>query len=303
MPEAEWTDYKVVLALSEGRSVAGAARVLGVDSSTVSRRLAAAEEALGATLIIRGGRDFVFTAEGEAALQAAKGMQSLAASAVSAIRAAKTEIAGIVRISCVPGLAGPLLGFQAMVEQKYPKLRVEVSADFHRADIAKGEADIALRMTEPQEPDLIAIQCFEIGLSVFAAKSYVARYGLPATEADFANHKIILYTKRFADLPQFNWIERFAGANAHTMRADGPDMMLGLVSTGGGIGIIDFHGDSAPNLVRVFPQPSAFRRGWLVYHESARNSARVKAVVEMLTAFLKEQAPLLSGRRAVPTSD
>ena len=121
---------------------------------------------------------------------------------------------------------------------------------------------------------------------------------MPATQADLKNHKIILYTKRFADLPQFNWLERYAGVNAHTMRADGPDMMLGLVLTGSGIGIIDFHGEGSPDLVRVFPEPSSFREGWLVYHESARNTARVKAVVEMLTAFLKEQAPLLSGRRA-----
>jgi len=299
MPEAEWTDYKVLLALSEGGSVAGAARRLGIDASTVSRRLAAAEEALGAVLIIRGGRDFTFTAEGNTALEAARGMQALAVSAVSAIRAAKIGIEGLVRVSCVPGLAAPLLEFQAAVEKRYPQLRVEVSADFHRADLTTGDADIALRMAEPREPDLIASQCFEIGLSVYAAKSYVARYGLPATPADLRNHKIILYTKRFANLPQFNWIERYAGSNAHTMRADGPDMMLGLVSTGSGIGIIDFHGESSPDLVRVFPEPSSHTKGWLVYHETARNTARVKAVVEMLTAFLKEQAPLLSGRRAV----
>ena len=297
MHDSQWTDYKVLLALGDAGSIAGAARLLGVDASTVSRRLAAAEEALGAVLIIRGGRDFVFTAEGRMALEAAQGMQELAVSAAGAIRAAKTAVEGLVRISCVAGLAGPLLEFQAAVEAKYPKLHVEVSADFERADLAKGEADIALRMAEPHEPDLIANQCFEIGLSLFAAKSYVARHGLPATEAELGNHKLILYTRRFAELPAFNWLERYATANAHTMRADGPDMMLGLVSTGGGIGIIDFHGDAAPDLVRVFAQPTAFVRGWLVYHESARNTARVKAVVEMLIAFLRAQARLLSGRR------
>ena len=297
MPDSQWTDYKVLLALGEGGSIAGAARLLAVDASTVSRRLAAAEEALGAVLIIRGGRDFVFTAEGRMALEAARGMQRLAVSVAGAIRAAKTAAEGLVRISCVPGLAGPLLEFQAAVEAKYPNLHVEVSADFERADLAKGETDIALRMAEPQQPDLIANQCFEIGLTLFAAKSYVARHGLPATEVELGNHKLILYTRRFAELPAFNWLERYAAANAHTMRADGPDMMLGLVSAGGGIGIIDFHGDAAPDLVRVFAQPSAFVRGWLVYHESARNTARVKAVVEMLVAFLKAQAPLLSGRR------
>jgi DNA-binding transcriptional LysR family regulator len=297
MPDNQWTDYKVLLALGEGGSIAGAARLLGIDASTVSRRLAALEEALGAVLIIRGGRDFVFTSEGRIAMTAARGMLELAVSAAGAIRAAKTSVEGLVRISCVPGLAGPLLAFQASVEARYSRLHVEISADFERADLARGEADIALRMAEPREPDLIANQCFEIGLTVFAAKSYVARHGLPAAEAELSSHKLILYTKRFAELPAFSWIERYAAANAHTMRADGPDMMLGLVSAGGGIGIIDFHGDADPDLVRVFTQPSAFVRGWLVYHESARATARVKAVVEMLVAFLRAQAPLLSGRK------
>ncbi len=151
-------------------------------------------------------------------------------------------------------------------------------------------------MSEPKEADLVGIQCFEIGLSVFASKSYVAARGLPATREDLRAHKIIRYTKRFADVPQFAWIDEYAGANAHTMRADGPDMMLGLVASGGGIGIIDFHGDLHADLVRVFPEPSAFRQGFIVYHESARNTARIRAVVEMLRAFLEQNALLLSGR-------
>ena len=296
MAESEWTDYQVLLALAEGGSVAGAARLLNIDPSTASRRLAAVEAALGAVLIVRGGRDFAFTAEGKVALEAAKGMQSLAASAANTIRIAKTEVEGLVRLSCVPGLAAQMILFQGLVEKRHPKLRVEISADFHRADIGKGETDIALRMVEPEEPDLIANQCFELGLFLYAAKSYVARHGLPATREDLKNHKIILYTKRFANIPQFNWIEEYAGANAHTMRAENPDMMRALVASGGGIGIIDFFGDESPDLVRVFPDPISLNLGWLVYHESARNTARVKAVVGMLTEFLKERAPLLSGR-------
>jgi DNA-binding transcriptional LysR family regulator len=219
--DSEWTDYKILLALKEGGSVAGAARVLGVDAATVSRRLAAAESALGAVLVVRGGRQFLFTAEGTTALEAARGMHSLAVSAASAIRAAKAEIEGLVRVSCVAGLASLLVAFQALVEEKHPGLHVDVSPDFHRADLANGEADIALRMSEPKEADLIGVQGFEIGLSAFASRSYVAACGLPATREDLRAHKIIRYTRRFADVPEFGWIDEYAGANAHTMRADG----------------------------------------------------------------------------------
>ena len=74
LAELEWSDLKVILALSRGGSIAGAGRILNIDSSTVSRRLAAAEEALGGCLILRGGREFRFTAEGMTALHAAEAM-------------------------------------------------------------------------------------------------------------------------------------------------------------------------------------------------------------------------------------
>ena len=104
MVEIDWGDFKVLLALSRGGSVAGAARLLGVDSSTISRRLAAMEQAVGACLVLRGGRDFAFTAEGKTALSAAEAMETMVVSAVTTIHSAKTAIEGVVRISSVPSL-------------------------------------------------------------------------------------------------------------------------------------------------------------------------------------------------------
>ena len=118
MSEAEWSDFKFVLALGRGGSIAGAARLLGVDNSTVSRRLAAVETALGASLIIRGGGEFAFTAEGKLAIAAAEAMEVSAASAASSIRAAKTKLEGQVRISCIPTMLRILMPFQAMVAEK-----------------------------------------------------------------------------------------------------------------------------------------------------------------------------------------
>jgi DNA-binding transcriptional LysR family regulator len=264
----------------------------------VSRRLAAAEEALGAVLVIRGGRDFIFTAEGKAALEAAKGMQTLAASATAAIRAAKAGVEGLVRISAVPGAAPLMLELPERVAARHPNLRVEISADFHRSDLARGEADIAMRMVEPREPDLVARQCFEVGISAFASKAYVERHGTPETFEDLRRHRLILYNSQFADRPHFRLFEPYAGANALTMRADGPDMALSLIAAGNGIGLVnDYYGARAPDLVRLFDGPLAFVPGYVVTHESARATARVKVVVDMLSAFLKERGSLLSGRR------
>jgi DNA-binding transcriptional LysR family regulator len=93
----EWNDFRVILALGRAGSVAGAARVLGVEGSTVSRRLAAAEQAMEAVLILRGGRAFAFTEAGKAVLAAAETMDAAVGEAAAAVRLTRTDLEGIVR--------------------------------------------------------------------------------------------------------------------------------------------------------------------------------------------------------------
>lgn len=189
MSEAEWSDFKLVLALGRGGSIAGAARLLGVDNSTVSRRLAAVEIALGACLIVRGGREFSFTPEGKAALAAAEAMEASVASAASSIRAAKVEIEGVVRISCVPSIVRALMPFPATVKERHPMLTVELDSASRIVDLAKGDADVAIRMVKPTEADVIAKPGYELGLGLYASKAYLARRGEPKTSAELRHHE------------------------------------------------------------------------------------------------------------------
>src|SRR5512140_2468457 len=100
--EPEWSDLKVLLAVARARSIAGAARALGVDQSTVSRRLTAIEDAVGAALVVRG-RELALTAEGGLLHAAAERVEAIVADAAVALRAAKDEVTGTARISCPPG--------------------------------------------------------------------------------------------------------------------------------------------------------------------------------------------------------
>ena len=297
MFELDWGDFKLLLALSRGGSVAGAARLLGVDSSTISRRLAAMEHAVGACLVLRGGRDFSFTAEGKRAVSAAAAMETIVVSAVTDIHAAKTDIDGIVRISSVPSLVRLLMPFPAIASAKHPKLSIELNAATRVIDLAKGEADIAIRMIQPTEIDLIAKRAFEFQTAVYASKSYAEKHGLPETFEDLRQHRLVQYVESMLHLPWFRWIENYANKNAPATRVDGTEMAFSLVSSGAGIGVLScYSGDFSPDLVRVFPEAVDNTVGWIVYHETARNSARIRAVVEILTEFFGERKDLLSGR-------
>ena len=127
--EPNWDDLKVLLALARGGSVAGAARLLGVDNSTVSRRLAALEEAVGVRLLLRGGREFGWTTEGNAVLVAAEAVEAAVAEGTRFCRAARFNAAGSIRVSCPSGVVSTLAKLLSTVRKKHPDLAFEVSGD------------------------------------------------------------------------------------------------------------------------------------------------------------------------------
>ncbi len=258
------------------------------------------EQALGACLIVRGGREFSFTAEGKAAIAAAESMEAIVANAASAIRAAKTDIGGVIRISTVPSMLRTLMPLLPIAADAHPKLSIELSAAMRTIDLAKGEADIAVRMTQPREIDLIALRAFEIGFGVYASKDYVAQCGLPCLPEELSAHRLIQYAEPMLHLPWFGWLDRYAHKGAAATRADSTEMAVGLIGAGAGIGVIPcFSGDQSSNLLRIFPEPVATAVGWIVYHETTRDSARVRVVVDMLVEFLEARKDELSGRRTL----
>jgi len=291
--EPDWNDFKIILALARGGSVAGAARILAIDHSTVSRRLAALEEAMGATLVLRGGREFVLTAEGRAAIVSAEALETAVAQALRTIRAAKLEVSSTVRVSCPPGFLPELMRLLPDVRKKHPLLTIEFSGDYRTVDLSKGEADIALRMFRPSEPGLISRRACESGWGVYASRAYVAEHGLPASMEALSRHCLVLYVETMHSIPALRWMEGYRAETTQISRVDNLDIASQVISSGGGIGVIAcFCAARHPEMVNVFPDPVAFDTGWIVYHEAARDTARVRAVVDALVGFFASQAEL-----------
>ena len=295
----DWSDFKVLLALSEARSMAGAARLLGVDASTVSRRLAALEGDIGATLVIRGGREFSITADGDRVLKAAREMADASARAANAVRAGKQEVAGLVRLSCIGAFTPVLSELLPIVKERYPALELAILVSERPVDLMRGEADIALRTFRPVEPDLILKQTSDGGWGVYAASSYAETRGLPATPEEMSNHQLILYDKKLSDLPGPAWFERYARASGSYIRVNSSTTATQVIASGAGLGVATcLQGDAEPLLVRVFPEPVAFQNCYIVYHESQRDTARIRVVADLLAEFLKLKEGVVSGRRS-----
>ena len=301
--EPDWSDFKVLIALGDAGSVAGAARTLGVDSSTVSRRLTALEEAVGATLIVRGGREFTVTADGRALLEAAHAMANASRKAVAAVRAGKQEIAGTVRISCVSDLVSMLTEMLPIARQRHSALDIAILAAQRSVDLARGEADIAIRHFRPTEPDLVLKQTVDFGWAVYASKSYAAQQALPVSPADLKNHPLVLYSESLTHIPALRWLENYALGTRNIVRVDSPATARQVVASGAGIGVfICQQGEGNPELIRVFPEPVAATATYIVYHESLRGSARIRVVADLLAELLKSKEALISGLQATHSS-
>ena len=172
-----------------------------------------------------------------------------------------------------------------------------MNADNRRVDLAKGEADVALRMARPTELDPVARKALVLGWAVYASKDYAAKYGLPASAEKLPGHRLVHYTDEFLVQPAIRWFESFRQPNATVTRVNSTDMAINVIAPGQSIGMAPcFEVEGRENFVRVFPKPIALTPGWIVYQESARNTARVRVVIDALAELLEARADFFAGR-------
>lgn len=180
-----WSELELFLAVAEGRSFSRAAKRLGVEQPTVSRRFLALEERVGSRLCERGVQGITLTSAGERLLPFATHMGEWANEAASAVAAGEGKPEGIVRIAAPPGIAFDFFApFAHVVRAKYPGIRLEVLAAVEYLNLSRNEADLALRGEPAKAKDLVTLFEVSIDAAVFAAPAYAKRLPKKPTLAD-----------------------------------------------------------------------------------------------------------------------
>ncbi len=183
--DIQWEDVRVFLAAAEARSLSAAARELGVGQATVSRRVAQLEEQLGYPLFTRSVAGVTLNDAGAAMLVAAQTMRDGALAFDAAARGKADELSGRVRFTAAPGLAVDVLApFATVIRKQHPQLRLEVLSSVGYLDLARGEADLAIRTREPTDPELRAVASGFAKISVYACKAYARALPCPAQLSD-----------------------------------------------------------------------------------------------------------------------
>lgn len=288
----DWNDLQHLLAFSRHGSLAGAARELGVDPSTISRRLSALESTVGATLFLRTPTGMVLTAHGEDLAAAAARMEGALREALEPIRGEDARPVGLVRVSSTDGMAPILMGDLPDLLTRYPGLTIEVGTTGAAVDLLRGEADVAVRFFRATEAGLVARRVGLVGWALYGSEAYVSTRGAP--EGDLSGHDVIGFDPVMQRAPGPRWLESQSVARV-VLRCGSPRSAMTAVQSGMGVTVLPcFVATGQPGLVRLGPVVAS-SEVFVVMTEASRRLARVRVTVDFLADVFARHRALFAG--------
>jgi DNA-binding transcriptional LysR family regulator len=280
-----WDDLRVFLAVHRAGSHRAAARGLRVDATTVGRRLAALERALGARLFDRTPAGLELTGAGAALQVRAARVEEELIAAEREIGGADARVHGSVRLTASDGiLHAVVMPMLATLRRAHPDLVLELRADARDLDLSRREADVALRLSRPNQASLVAVKLGSMRMGMYASAAYLTRRGTPRSAADLAEHDFVGFDASLDDVPQVRWLRRLVRSPRWVVRATTVTPQVLACAEGAGIALLAAPvARRDPRLVAVLPSLAPRPRElWGVVHQDMRRSARVAAVLEWL---------------------
>ena len=289
-----WDDVRVFLAVARAGQILGAARRLGLNHATVSRRVAALEEALGAKLFQRLTTGTELTPAGQRFLPVAERMETDMIAVRADLASEGDEIAGPVRIGAPDGFGvaflAPRLG---ELTARHRDLTIQLVPVPRSFSLSRREADIAITVERPAEGRLVAGKLVDYSLGLYASKDYVARFGQPQTPAELAGHRLIGYVPDLIINPSLDYANEFWREWETNYAISSALGQVEAVRSGAGIGILHtFIARSLPELMQVEAAAPIRRAYWLVYHESVRPMRRIQAVSSFISEIVDKERAL-----------
>lgn len=287
----EWDDVRVLLALLRAKNLNEAGARLGVDRSTISRRLGALEKALGARLFTRTREGLRPTAAVERLRPHAERMEVEAAALANAA-VAREVVSGVVRVATTEAL-GPFLVAEGLlgVRDQHPDLVVEVLGGNRPVDLARGEAELAVRIAPLRDASLKARCVARLGIGLFASPAYVRARGLPRSAAALRGHDVLLPSGELGVLPEARWLAARPGVRVVFRSSSMPALVAAAVA-GFGLAALSLPwGDREPGLERVMTLDDIPRRPvWVVTHAESAARAAVRVVADRVASIFARTA-------------
>ena len=296
----DWDKLRIFHAVADAGSLTAAGDTLHLSQSAVSRQIRALEESFNTTLFHRHARGLILTEQGELLFDATRAMSRRLDAASARIRDSEEEVFGELRVTATTGFGTLWLAPRlTKLYDRYPQLKIDLMLDERVLDLPMREADVAIRMKEPSQADLIRRRLMSVHMRLYATPKYLAERGTPRKCEELNGHRLICQNTTSAqvsagamlvqelltyDLPSMLTVNNYFGVLQATVNDLGIGMLPHYV-------IHDF-----PHLVRVLPEvESSEVPVFLAYPEELRHSKRISAfrdfVTEEIVAWRKQQKP------------
>ena len=308
MRNIDWDDLRFFLAVTAAGSLSAAARELGVNTTTVLRRVGGLEDALGARLFDRLRSGYTPTADGARLLESLEPVDRCLSSLQRDFRAGASQ-GGDVRIGASETIAAALI---APALQRFHEMRddiiLDIVADPNQTGASAAprildplrDVDIALRLARPTQGDMLARKLGDVAYGLYAAEDYVATHGEVPPDGDLSGHRVIGFGEDARPLGPVWWMARTADTATIVMRASNATTRLNAVRAGLGVAALPcIAADGAAGIVRlVAPAHVGALELWLLARRDLAQLAHVRAVMDFLIAEVKARGGDLSGAAA-----
>lgn len=286
----DWDKLRVFHAAAQAGSFTHAAEALNLSQSAISRQVSALEHELGVSLFHRHARGLVLTEQGEMLYSTAHDVLLK----LDAVRNRLTETtdrpSGTLRVTTTVGLGTVWLASRVdEFLELYPEIRLQLVFSNEELDLTTRQADCAIRLREPQQPDLIQRRLFTVHFHLYAAPNYINKHGKPSSVADLANHRLVTFGEPVTPyLRDVNWLETITGPDGEKLQAilqiNDIQSIKRAVQRGAGIAMLpDYAVEKDSGLVQLLPETKvpSFDT-YFCYPEAMRNQVKMNVFRDFL---------------------
>ncbi len=283
-------DLLYLLALARTGRMVDAAHRLGVEHTTVSRRVAALEKSIGRRLVDRTSQGWLLTDDGEELIAYAEKVESALHSVDQfAVSPRSLSLGGTVRIAATDGIGSTVVA-EALVELRraHPRLEIELTTATRRFDVTSQDYDVAITLQRQHSQRLAVSRLTDYSLGLYATGSYLETHPAVHHREDLANHALAWYIDSLLDIPELDVFDTSVLPQRRALRSSNIFGQISFVTAGGGIGLLPLYLASRyPELQRVLPDHVSVRLTfWLVTRKQSLGLARVQAAIECLTRYV-----------------
>ncbi|MEL0122164.1 MAG: LysR family transcriptional regulator [Paracoccaceae bacterium] len=278
----DWDKLRIFHAVADAGSLTHAGDTLHLSQSAVSRQIRALEESLNTVLFHRHARGLILTEQGELLFDATKTMNKRIDAAAARIRDSEEEVFGELRVTTTTGIGTIWLAPRLYkLYETYPDLKIDLMMEERVLDLPMREADVAIRMKEPSQADLIRKRLMFVRIGLYATREYIARHGAPETLDDMKNHRLIFQNPRSPQvLAGQNLVKELMTYEiGSTLTVNNYFGVLQAAIHNLGIGMLpDYVTHAIDTMVRVLPDVESMEVPvYLAYPEELRHSKRIEA--------------------------